>query len=80
MDLRVVSSRPGAGAPLPLRTINRLEEGDVRIEHHAEPAAATSLSAIAQPAAVPNALPGFDFAQLRMELHGVLDLLRGSAS
>jgi hypothetical protein len=31
VDLRVSSPRLGAGAPLPLRTINRLEEGDTLI-------------------------------------------------
>jgi hypothetical protein len=31
VDLRVASARLGAGAPLPLRTINRLEEGDTLI-------------------------------------------------
>lgn len=59
---------------------NRLEEGDVRIEHHAEPAATPALPVIAQSVSMAAAMPDFDFAQLRGELRSVLDLLRNSAA
>ena len=52
---------------------NRLDDNDVRVET-APPALATSVSAVV---AAPSSLPqGFDFAFLRSELVGVLELLR----
>jgi len=57
---------------------NRLEDNDVRVEAHA-PAAPVAAPVVAVATAV-AAAPVFDFAQLRTDLRGVLQLLRPSVS
>ncbi len=58
---------------------NRLEDGDVRVDSVSVSAAAPAT--VAPQASLPvMATPGFDFAQLRTDLRGVLQLLRPTTS